>query len=333
MLPVFPLIDTDTLLPATDACRAIKDSYEIERIRRANAISAQAHTAVLRNVRNFANEAQIEGGIRDVCTSNFAKKQAYPVIAGSGENAGVLHYTENDGPLAGRQLVCLDAGAEVENYASDVTRTFPILGVWPSFEARAIYYLVREIQESCIEKLKPGVHMIDLHNHTKKMATAGLLKLGILHNGTQEEIGKVDTIRAFYPHGLGHHLGLNVHDVIGYPIMRYKSKRLPEAYLAEQPALEEGMVVTIEPGIYFSRYELKRAYLSSPVHSKYINKQVLERYWAVGGVRIEDNLLITADGYENLTTAPKGEEALRIIRAGNPCPGGEPHEGVLEQHP
>lgn len=133
------------------------------------------------------------------------------------------------------------------------------------------------------------------------------------------------TSRAFFPHGLGHHLGLDVHDVNGVPIMRYveaQSAILDTANarapcLPDQPPLEEGMVITIEPGIYFSRYELSRAWLHSPVHSKFIDKVVLEKYWAVGGVRIEDDMLITATGSENLTTAPKGEAALEIIRNGS----------------
>lgn len=317
-----PNVDSKKLLPAIDLCRVIKDDYEIERISRANEISARAHHAVLTNIRNFKNEAQIQGIFEDTCTSHQAKKQAYAVIAGSGENAGVLHYTKNDEPLEGRQLVVLDAGAEWESYASDVTRSFPISGWWPSEEAKSIYDIVQQMQQSCIEMLKPGACMLGLHIHAHKVAISGLLKLGILHNGSQTEIYEAGTSRAFYPHGLGHHLGLEVHDVLNIPILKYRDQYCPVLNLnaalppcrPEQPPLEEGMVITIEPGIYFSRYELERAYLSSPIHSKYINREVLDRYWSVGGVRIEDDLLITSDGYRNLTTAPKGEEALKLIR-------------------
>ena len=304
----------------------IKDHHEIACIRQANKISTLAHRAVLRSIARFKNEAQIQGLFVDVCITESAK-QSYSVIAGSGENAGTLHYVKNNEPLKGRQLVCLDAGAEFQCYASDVTRTFPISGSWPSNEARNIYSLVQLMQETCIKQLRPGVKMIDLHKDAHKIATAGLLSLGLLHNGTHHEILRVGTSRAFFPHGLGHHLGLDVHDVNGIPIMRYRGKGSPildittarAPCLPDQPALEEGMVVTIEPGIYFSRYELCRAWLHSPIHSKYINQEVLEKYWAVGGVRIEDDILITANGYENLTTAPKGEAALEIIRNGSRC--------------
>ena len=192
----------------------------------------------------------------------------------------------------------MDAGGEVGLYSSDVTRTFPLGEDWPTKEARDIYKLVENIQETLIPMLKPGVQLIDLHILTLKMVGEGLLKLGILHNATPEELYGAGTAKGFYPHGIGHQLGLEVHDTLGVPILKYK----PDAVLAgkrmvgavfpkDQPKLQENMVITIE-------------------------RKVLDKYWAVGGVRIEDDLLITADGYENLTTAPKGEAALKIIREG-----------------
>ena len=317
----FSKVDSNKLLPAIDACRVIKDSHEIGLIRRANKISTIAHCAVLENIRRFTNESQIEGVFVYASISERAK-QSYSVIAGSGENAGTLHYVKNDEPLEGRQFMLLDAGAEFENYASDVTRTFPISGAWPSEEAKNIYNIVERMQECCIAKLKPGVKMFDLHVLAHEIAIAGLLEIGILHNATAEELYEMGTSKGFFPHGLGHHLGLEVHDVLGLPVLKYAGQDCPVLDNAtsmspctlDQPELEEGMVVTVEPGIYFSRYELERAYLSSPIHSKVINKAVLDRYWPLGGVRIEDDILITADGYENLTTVPKGEAAFKIIR-------------------
>lgn len=311
----FPKVDSQKLKHAIDRCRIIKDPHEIACIRRANEISACAHRAVLQNIRQFDNEAQIQGIFTDVCISQGAKKQAYAIIAGSGENAGTLHYTANSEPLKGRQLVLLDAGSEYQLYASDVTRTFPISGSWPTQESKEIYGLVQLMHEECICRLKPGVRMIELHILAQRLAIYGFLNLGLFHNGSPEEIFEAGTIKGFYPHGLGHHVGLDVHDVHDLPPLRYK---LDDTSITsdDQPLLEEGMVITIEPGIYFSRYELNRVYLPSPKHSKYINRAALEHYWAVGGVRIEDDLLITAKGYEFLSTAPKGEEALEIIRKG-----------------
>ena len=220
--------------------------------------------------------------------------------------------------------MCLDAGAEVNLYAADVTRTFPLSGSWPSQEGKAVYDIVAEMQESCIANLKPGIKMITLHILAHTIAIKGLLKLGILHNGKLSEIYAAGTSKGFFPHGLGHHLGLEVHDVNGKPVMKYGAEECPVLdstnafvpFALEQPDLEPGMVVTVEPGIYFNKYELNRAYLNDSTHSKYINKEVLEHYWDVGGVRIEDDILITAEGYELLTTSPKGEAALEIIRQG-----------------
>jgi Xaa-Pro dipeptidase len=208
-----PRIDSTALQPAMNICRMIKDDHEIKLIRKANDISSQAHREVLANIAKFKNEAQVEGLFMDVCISHQAKQQAYDPIAASGPNAGTLHYDANNEDLAGRQLMCLDAGCEYELYASDITRSFPLSASWPSKEAENIYKLVQRMQETCIKRLEPGVRYLDLHIMAHQIAIDGLLQLGILHNGTKEEIYKAGTSRAFFPHGLGHHIGLEVHDV------------------------------------------------------------------------------------------------------------------------
>ncbi|CAI6336679.1 unnamed protein product [Periconia digitata] len=340
---IFKDINIASLQPAMNICRMIKDQHEIDLIRKANDISSEAHKRVLANILSFKNEAQVEGLFLDVCVSKQAKNQAYDPIAASGPNAGTLHYDANNEDFGDRQLMCLDAGCEYELYASDITRTFPLAGSWPSVESENIYKLVQRMQESCIKRLAPGVRYLDLHILAHQIAIDGLLKLGILHNGTNEEIYKAGTSKAFFPHGLGHHVGLEVHDVGQRELMSYNGmhtefEKVPSLYPEdfhlsvydndsemfraptnpESPHLEEGMVVTVEPGIYFSTYALTRFYLPSPVHSKYINEEVVKRYLPVGGVRIEDDILITTKGYENLTTAPKGNDMLAIIRQQSP---------------
>jgi Xaa-Pro dipeptidase len=206
-------IDTTSLQPAMNLSRMIKDGHEIKLIRKANEISSLAHTEVLANILKFKNEAQVQGLFLDVCVSKQAKEQAYDPIAASGSNAGTLHYDANNEDFADRQLMCLDAGCEFELYASDITRTFPLSSSWPSQEAQSIYRLVERMQELCIRRLAPGVRYLDLHILAHHIAIDGLLALGILHNGTKEEIYKAGTSKAFFPHGLGHHMGLEVHDV------------------------------------------------------------------------------------------------------------------------
>jgi Xaa-Pro dipeptidase len=207
------VVDATSLQPAMNAARMIKDEHEIKLIKKANDISSKAHREGLANIQNFKNEAQVEGLFLDVCVSQQAKQQAYDPIAASGTNAGTLHYDANNEDFQDRQLMCLDAGCEYELYASDITRTFPLSPRWPSKEAANIYKLVERMQESCIKRLAPGVRYLDLHILAHQIAIDGLLAMGILHNGTKEEIYKAGTSRAFFPHGLGHHVGLEVHDV------------------------------------------------------------------------------------------------------------------------
>ncbi|KAK6007252.1 hypothetical protein QM012_006260 [Aureobasidium pullulans] len=340
-------IDSEHLRPAMDECRVVKDAHEVSLVRKANQISALAHEQVLKKLRSFKNEAQVEAEILDVCIAHGAKHQAYEIIAGSGPNAAVLHYIKNDENFGDRQLMCLDAGAEWQGYASDVTRTFPLSGNWPSNEAKQIYDLVQHMQTKCMDLLGPGGRFVDAQYLAHLVAIEGLLELGIFHNGSKREIYEAGTSVAFFPHGLGHHMGLEVHDVstvltkstateVNDQVVPEIAQHLPDvenntklrslstnivpaiwsSALSDlsAPSLRPGMVITCEPGIYFNREALETVFLPSPVHSKYINKSVLERFMAVGGVRIEDDLLITEDGWENLTTAAKGEAALRIIR-------------------
>ncbi|CAK7236711.1 hypothetical protein SCUCBS95973_009700 [Sporothrix curviconia] len=313
-------LDSTRLLPAMDAARVVKTPYEIGLIRKANDISSAAHTAVLRQLKGMANEQDIEAAFLDHCLAvHGAKHQAYPVIAGSGPNAGVLHYFGNDEPLAGRQLVCLDAGAEWDLYASDVTRTFPISGTFTP-EAAAIYSAVQRMQNEVFARFKPGAPFAYLHLHAAYVAAQELLRLGILKDGSPTEILAQGTISAFFPHGLGHHVGLEVHDVLSSDLMSRPptdaantSKTFSTRTRHVRGQLGGMKRQPVTPDIYFCRPYIESFFLADPTHAKYIDKSVLEKYYGVGGVRIEDCLLVTKDGHDNLTTAPKGDEALRII--------------------
>ncbi|KAK4504632.1 hypothetical protein PRZ48_002593 [Zasmidium cellare] len=342
----------DLLRRALNACRVIKDEYEINLIRRANDITAEAHTAAFKGMHSFGNEAEVEAAFMKTCIARKAKAQAYDPIAGSGPNAAVLHYSENVAEFGKGQTVVLDAGCEVELYASDVTRTIPINkhkpGHWPSKEAEQIYKLVEKVQESCIKKMLPGNKYIEANWLAHHIVVEGLLNLGIL-KGDANKIFHAGVSTAFLPHGLGHHVGLDVHDVSPDPpppaqATTSEVDRLREAYIrwkpeagswaselsslenfaigpgwhtslsgADAPVLEPDMIVTVEPGIYFNPV-LLRELLKDPKRSQFVDEEVLKRYIPVGGVRIEDDILITKKGYENLTTAPKGEEMLNIIR-------------------
>lgn len=193
--------DSTSLINAMNASRSIKSPHELSLIRRAISITSQAHINVLKGLHSFTHEAEIEAIFAATCISNLAKKQSYGIIAGSGSNASTLHYVANNEPLKGRQLVCLDAGVEWECYASDVTRTFPISGYYTK-EAREIYEIVERMQEECIEMCTPGTNFVDVYMHAHKVAVEGLIELGILHNGTFDEIYASGVSVAFFPHGV-----------------------------------------------------------------------------------------------------------------------------------
>jgi Xaa-Pro dipeptidase len=327
----------DVLRHAMDSCRAIKDANEIELIREANRISSEAHRQVLKHLSKFDRESQAEGLFLNTCIVAGAKEQAYGPILGSGPNAGTLHYQANDEPFGDRQVLLIDASCEWQLYAADITRTMPLNrkkpGYWPSKEAETIYKIVEKVQESCIRMLKPGVRFSDVNWHAIHLTIDALLEIGLL-KGKHEDILEAGTVGAFFPHGLGHHLGLEVHDITpttsadseesSSPRYRFNACRFGFALAAFTPAtatlsatpLMPGNVVTIEPGLYFNKYNLDTVYLPDPTHSQYIDKKVLEQYMPVGGVRIEDDILITETGYKNLTPAVKGEEMLKVIREG-----------------
>ncbi|KAJ5704026.1 hypothetical protein N7493_011164 [Penicillium malachiteum] len=324
-LPTELPLDSIQLMPAMNAARGVKDEYEIRMIREANRVSTLAHRKVLEGIQNMTNESQIEGIFLNTCISNGARKQSYGIIAASGPNAAVLHYGKNNESLSGKPLVCLDAGAEWNCYSSDVTRTFPLKGEWPSKYVSDIYKLVERMQEECIKGIRVGVRFLSLHNLAHDIAIEGLMKMGVLKGGSHDEIRASGVNKTFFPHGLGHHVGLEVHDVSEREITAMsheldKSRYGPVVNVAvcrapctlSAPLLEAGMVVTIEPGLYFSPLALANA--RKQPFAKYINFEVAEQYVHIGGVRIEDDILVTASGYENLTTAPKGDEMLAIIR-------------------
>ena len=370
-----PDIDTGPLQGALDACRVIKSPHEISLIRRAVHLSSFAHCSILHNITSMKSEAEIHGLFTDICISHGAKRQAYTPIVASGSNAAILHYTKNEEMLKGKGQVCLDAGCEWDCYSSDITRTFPTSKEgWTTKETAEIYAIVEDMQERCIEQLKPGVVYMDLYVLAHRIAIEGLLRLGVFQAGSDfDTIMKKGYSRVFFPHGLGHHIGLEVHDVSQQPLLRLHwegskqgvwhdndGKRVPicsegypelwpgsddedffRANLLEASLLQENMVLTVEPGICesvvqpyswlsqimkliftdFSRPLINDLILHTDF-TAFVDMEILARYMHVGGVRIEDDILITAEGFENLTTAPKGAEMLDIIREGAKCQHG-----------
>ena len=302
----YSTVDLESLKPAIDECRVVKDDYEIALIRQANKISAVAHKACMDLVKQNPgpqNEREFQAIFTSHCIALGSSQLAYSGIFASGTNAATLHYVHNNQWISGRQNMLIDAGAEASCYSSDVTRTFPLTGKFTE-ESRAIYSIVEKMQNRAFAMCKAGMKWEDLHMETHRIAIRGLLNLGILRGGTEDEIFENRTSVAFYPHGLGHYMGLDTHDTGGNA--NYSDPDPMFAYLRVRGTVPAGAVITVEPGIYFCEFILQPYLDDEKGKGRFIDKKVLEKYWDVGGVRIEDNVLITKDGCENLTSAEKG---------------------------
>ena len=249
--------------------RLIKDDHEISLIKKACDISAEAHIEAMKNVKNAESEQSIESLYVYEFSKRGGRFPAYTPIVAGGENACVLHYIENNKKLNKNELLLVDAGCEYEMYASDITRTYPISGKF-SKEQLEIYKIVLDAMNAAIDKVKEGNNIMEPQEISEKIITNGLVELGLLH-GDPEELHKKGAFKDFYMHKIGHWLGLDVHDAGDYmegdDFMKFKP----------------GMITTIEPGIYISR--------SMDVDDK----------WKGIGIRIEDDILVTKDGNENLT--------------------------------
>ena len=296
----FKATNFDTLRTAIDECRVIKDSYEVALIRKANHISTLAHIKAQKVARHAQNEEELYGAFIGTCISNGAHEQAYHSICASGHSCATLHYVRNDRPLRNRLNVLMDAGAEYDCYCADITRTFPLSGTFTK-ESQIVYDIVKEMQDVAFGMLKAGVLWEDVHAETHRVAVRGLVKAGVLVGDEKELFDKRVSV-AFYPHGLGHYLGMDTHDTGGHA--NYSDPDSMFKYLRVRGRVPAGAVITVEPGVYFCRFIIEPV-LEDKELSKYINKDVLEQYWDVGGVRIEDDVLITDDGYDNLTDTPK----------------------------
>jgi len=261
------IIDASSLI---GNARLIKDEHEIKLIRKACDISAEAHIEAMKSVKNIDSEEEMEGMYIHEFSKRGGRFQAYTPIVAGGENACILHYVENNQKLQKSDLLLVDAGCEYEMYASDITRTFPISGKF-SEEQLKIYEIVLEAMNTAIDNVKPGNDVMKPQEISEKVITKGLVKLGLL-DGDPDELHKKGAFKDFYMHKIGHWLGLDVHDAGDY--MEY------EEFMKFKP----GMVTTIEPGIYISS--------SMNVDDK----------WKGIGVRIEDDILVTKDGNENLTS-------------------------------
>ena len=249
--------------------RLIKSQIEIETLRKSAGIAVDAHRRAMQRCRPGMTEYQLTAEIHHEFAVQGATGPAYGTICGSGENACILHYTENNAVMADGQLVLIDAGCEYLGYASDITRTFPVNGRFTPLQRR-LYNWVLDAHQAAIAHIKPGNTLPQAYKIAVKILTAGLIDLGVLH-GSVEANMQAASYRPYFMHGLGHWLGLDVHDVGDYKLND------------EARALRPGMILTIEPGLYIPTGTDCDPLLQGL------------------GVRIEDDILVTETGHQNLT--------------------------------
>jgi len=283
--PIHPprtIIDPATIV---HEMRVFKSEEEIQLMQKAADIAAEAHVEAMKAVRPGMKEYEVEALIEQIFRRAGAAGPSYSSIIGAGPNATVLHYINNDGELRDGELLLIDAGAEYKGYASDITRTFPINGRYSQAQ-RDIYDLVLEAQVACVDMVRPGTTHEQLKQRSIEILTEGMAKIGLL-KGDPKKLIEEKKYEQFYMHGLGHMLGIDVHDVGVY------------YYDKQSRALEPGVVMTVEPGIYVSPE----------------TKDVPEKYLGIG-VRIEDDVLCTNNGPRVLTTkVPKDADEIEALMA------------------
>ncbi|MEN9897832.1 MAG: hypothetical protein RLZZ66_1481 [Pseudomonadota bacterium] len=256
--------------PIVHEMRLFKSAAELKLMRYAAQISAQAHVKAMQLCVAGKYEYQVEADIVHHFMQSGLRNVAYPSIVAGGKNACTLHYTENKDKLKNGDLLLIDAGAECDHYAADITRTFPISGKFSEPQA-LLYQLVLDAQFAAIEQIKPNLPWNAAHDASVEVLTKGLVKLGLL-KGSVSKLIKNEKYKQFYMHRIGHWLGMDVHDVGDYKVNQ------------QWRLLQAGMVLTVEPGLYI------------PEDCKSVDKK-----WRGIGIRIEDDVLVTKNGYEILT--------------------------------
>ena len=306
--------------------RLVKSDEEIESMRAACALTADGHREAMRFARSGLHEYQVQAAMEYVWREAGSPRNGYPSIVASGPNACILHYVENDRMVEPGDLLLIDAAAEIDHYSSDITRTFPADGTFTSPQ-RALYDVVLTAQRAATERARPGSSINDIHDTATRTLTEGLVDLGLLPRDVDQSLA-MHHYREFFFHGTSHWLGLDVHDRGHY---RLAGSGRP---------LASGMVFTVEPGLYLDAQKPARSFslleydldewteerILEGAVARRRQKQLLEEADQIEvdvpaefvglGIRIEDDLLVTEDGHENLTAAvPSDPDAVEALCA------------------
>lgn len=305
--------DDNFLKDALAYCRSIKTEKEIKRMRKASEYADRAHRTLIENIRPGMKEFELAALFEYTHKSYGLIHPPYDGIFATGRNSAILHYTDNRDELKKGDLFLVDAGVEYDGYASDVTRTYPVDGNWTGLQAD-LYDIVLQAQKNAIDRVQPGANFEDLHIGACRDIMDGARQIGLV-KGSVDALMENNIFALFFPHGLGHLIGLDTHDVGGYPKGVEPSDRPGLKFLRARRTLQPGMALTIEPGFYFIPALLKPA-LEDASQSGFLDAGRLQTLFDFGGIRIEDDVIVTESGCENLTNVPKERAELEsIIRA------------------
>ncbi|XP_055538050.1 xaa-Pro dipeptidase isoform X1 [Wyeomyia smithii] len=312
------VVDSDILFPVIAECRVIKSPAEIEVLRYVARVSSDAHKQVMKQIRPGWHEYQGESVfLHHSYSVGGCRHMSYTCICGAGSNSAILHYghagSPNDRLIQDGDMCLFDMGANYGGYTSDITCSFPVNGKFTD-DQKLVYNAVLAARDAVCASAKDGVSWVDMHLLANRVMLGELKKGGLL-KGEVEDMMAAGLNAIFQPHGLGHLLGLDVHDVGGY--LSHCPERPNEPgvnRLRMARKLKAGMYVTIEPGCYFIEPLLNKAF-ADPNMSQFLKKQEIDRFRNFGGVRIEDDVLITENGIENFTFVPRTVEEIEAWMA------------------
>jgi len=308
----------DLLHSVLSECRVRKTSQEIALMRYACRISCEGHKEVMKSVRAGQMEYESEAKFRQVVYADGGcRHTSYTCICGSGPNSAVLHYGHAGAPnarvLQDDDILMFDMGGEYDCYGADISRSFPVSGKFSPAQ-REVYSVVLAAQDAVLAAMKPGVSWPAMHRLADRTICQKLKEYGFLR-GDVDEMMKVFVGSLFMPHGLGHLLGIDTHDVGGYPNGMQRTQEPGLKSLRCGRALEEGMIITVEPGCYFISSVLEKAF-EDEKYKPFLVKDKLQRFLGFGGIRIEDDVLVTKDGIENLSRwAPRTIAEIEALMA------------------
>jgi Xaa-Pro dipeptidase len=311
-------VDEKTLFPVIAECRVVKTAMELEVLRYVCEISTKAHIEVMKKARVGMKEYQCESTFLHYCYyMGGCRLGGYTCICGSGNNGSVLHYghagAPNDKTINQGDMCLFDMGGDYYGYVADITCSFPADGKFTS-DQRLVYNAVLDANRAVLSSVKPGVSWLDMHLLANKVMLTRLKEGGVL-KGDVDAMMRENLGATFQPHGLGHFMGCDVHDVGGYLEGHPERSTLPGLKsLRTARKLGANMVLTIEPGCYFINHLLDRA-LADPKLSQFLVPEAVARFRGFGGVRIEDDIIITQDGAELMSKVPRTVEEIEAVMA------------------